>query len=209
MISILARIGTRAVLRMGSTLASSQHGSARFPPSAAAKLVRAARNLVRSSTSVKRAKVLSAGDQPILWQGDGFGRPMTLQPKPQPEPNVSSRDEFPRLVLKLIADLSPCTEPTLFIEAVLQGLQKFAPGTLVEFRKLLGQCVDKLQSGGYVRLDGKHFVIVAAGKSDEAEILELTTVAEDIFELTDVVGTAEEEDRGPTSRVGPSARPPR
>ena len=60
-----------------------------------------------------------------------------------------------------------------------------------------------------MRLDGKHFVIVATGKSDEAEIFELTTVAEDIFELTDVVGTAEEEDRGPTSRVGPSARPPR
>ena len=37
-----------------------------FPPSAAAELVRAARNLVRSSTSVKRAKVLSAGDNLFL-----------------------------------------------------------------------------------------------------------------------------------------------
>ena len=119
---------------------------------------------------------------------------MTLEPKPQAEPNVSSRDEFPRLVLKLIADVSPCTEPTLFIEAVLHDLQKFAPGTLVEFRKLLGQCVEKLQSSGYVRFDGKHFVIVATGKSEEAEILDLATIAEDIVELTDVVGTAEEED---------------
>ena len=179
-----------------------------FPPSAATKLVRAARNLVRSSTSVKRAKVLSAGDQPILWQGDGFGRPMTLEPKPQAEPNVSSRDEFPRLVLKLIADVSPCTEPTLFIEAVLHDLQKFAPGTLVEFRKLLGQCVEKLQSGGYVRFDGKHFVIVATGKSEEAEILDLATIAEDIVELTDVVGTAEEDILELTAEVQPPVSGP-
>ena len=46
---------------MAPTLAACQHGSARSPPSAAAELVRAARNLVRSSTRVKRAKVLSAG----------------------------------------------------------------------------------------------------------------------------------------------------
>ena len=44
-----------------------------FPPSAAAELVCAARNLVRSSTSVKRAKVLSAGDNPFVAKG-GFGR---------------------------------------------------------------------------------------------------------------------------------------
>ncbi len=43
-----------------------------------------------------------------------------------------------------------------------------------------------------MRFDGKHFVIVAA--SEEVEILELTTVAEDVLELTDVVGTSKKGD---------------
>ena len=112
-----------------------------------------------------------------------------MQPKSQAEPDVTSWNDFCRLVLEIIAELSPCPEPTLFVIAATRGLQRFGDGTLDHLSKLLGQCVQELQARGLVQLNQNHLVITPAESTEDDDILELTTVAgspvnEDILLLT-------------------------
>jgi hypothetical protein len=112
-----------------------------------------------------------------------------LQPKPQAEPDRTSWNEFCGLVLEIIAELSPCPEPTLFVVAATRDLQRFGDGTLDNLSKLLGQCVQELQARGLVQLNQNHLVITPAESTEDDDILELTTVVgspvnEDILLLT-------------------------
>jgi hypothetical protein len=108
--------------------------------------------------------------------------------KPQTEPHLSWND-FCRLVLKIIAELSPCPEPNLFVIAAVRGLERFGDGSLGDLRKLLSQCVQELQARGLVEINGEQLVITPAGSAEDGEdILDLTTELdaedEDILYLT-------------------------
>jgi hypothetical protein len=108
--------------------------------------------------------------------------------KPQAEPHLSWSD-FCRLVLKIIAELSPCPEPNLFVVAANRGLERFGDGSLGDLRKLLSQCVQELQARGLVEINGEQLVITPAGSAEDGEdILDLTTELdaedEDILYLT-------------------------
>jgi hypothetical protein len=123
-----------------------------------------------------------------------------LQPKTPDEPHLTSWNDFCRLVLEGIAELSPCTEPTLFVIAASRGLERFGDGTLADLRKLLGQCVQELKARGLVEISGEQLVIATASSAGNDDILDLTAdvesqpqsvnekpagrVADDILELT-------------------------
>ena len=112
-----------------------------------------------------------------------------MQPKPQAEPDRTSWNEFCGLVLEIIAGLSPCPEPTLFVVAATRDLQRFGDGTLDHLNKLLCQCVQELEARGLVQLNQNHLVITPAESTEDDDILELTTVVgspvnEDILLLT-------------------------
>jgi hypothetical protein len=109
-----------------------------------------------------------------------------LQPKPQAEPDPTCWNEFCGLVQEIIAELSPCPEPTLFVIAATRGLQRFGDGTLDDLGKLLRQSLQELQARGLVQINKDNLLLTPAEHDD---ILELTTVAqnpadEDILILT-------------------------
>ena len=127
-----------------------------------------------------------------------------MQLPPQAEPHLTSWNDFCRLVLEIIEELSPCPEPTLFVVAANRGLQRFGDGSLSELSKLLDHCVKELQARALVEIKEKHFVItreptaVAEGPEKE-EILDLPAVSrsvedEDVLDLTTVAGSAQDED---------------
>jgi hypothetical protein len=97
-----------------------------------------------------------------------------LQPKTQAEPDVTSWDDFCRLVLEIIAELSPCPEPTLFVIAATRGLQRFGEGTLEDLRKHLGQCVEELKTRGLVEINGSQLIAPPAGRTEHDHIFDLT-----------------------------------
>jgi hypothetical protein len=120
-----------------------------------------------------------------------------LQPKPPAEPKSTFWDEFCGLILEIIAELSPCPEPTLFVVAATRGLQRFGDGTLDGLSKLLGRCTQELQARGLVYINEQR-LITPARSVEEDEILELTTASEsveddDILELTTVDESVENE----------------
>jgi hypothetical protein len=142
-----------------------------------------------------------------------------VQPKPQAESDLTPRNDFCRLVLEIIGELSPCPEPTLFVVAANRGLQRFGDGSLGDLSKLLDHCVKELQERGLVEIKEKHLVVTpeptavaeapekeeilnlptVAGNAEDEDILDLTTIAgstenEDVLELTAVAGSAENED---------------
>jgi hypothetical protein len=126
-----------------------------------------------------------------------------LQPKPQAESDLTAWNDFCHLVLKIVDELSPCPEPTLFVVAANRGLQRFGDGSLGDLSKLLERCVKELQARGLVEIKEKHLVITpaltaGAGDPEKEEILDqpaLTRSAEDedILDLTTVTGSAEDE----------------
>ena len=101
-----------------------------------------------------------------------------VQLKPQAEPHLTSWDDFCRLVLKIIAELSPCSEPKLLIVAANRGLERFGDGSLGDLSKLLGQCVQELQARGLVEINGEQLVIAPAGSAEDEDILDLTAELE-------------------------------
>jgi hypothetical protein len=121
-----------------------------------------------------------------------------VQPKPQAEPPLTSWNDFCRLVLEIIGELSPCPEPTLFVVAANRGMQRFGDGTLDDLRKLLGQCVQELKSRELVEISGQQLVIATTRSAGEEHILDLTVesqpqsvkekaaepVGDDILDLT-------------------------
>jgi hypothetical protein len=111
-----------------------------------------------------------------------------LQPKPQAEPDRSSWNEFCGLVVEIIAELSPCPEPTLFVIAATRGLQRFGDGTLDDLGKLLRQSLQELQTRGLVQFNKDNLLVVPAEHED---ILELTTVVESPVEENILVLTPE------------------
>jgi hypothetical protein len=87
--------------------------------------------------------------------------------KPQSEPHLTSWDDFCRSVLKIIAELSPCSESKLLIVAANRGLERFGDGSLAGLSKLLGQCVQELQARGLVEINGEQLVIAPAGSAED------------------------------------------
>jgi hypothetical protein len=106
--------------------------------------------------------------------GDNDKGRVNLQPKPRTESSLTSWNDFCRLVLEIIEELSPCPEPTLFLVAANRGLHRFGEGTLDDLRKLLGQSVQELKSRGLVEISGEQLVIATAGSAGEEHILDLT-----------------------------------
>jgi hypothetical protein len=101
-----------------------------------------------------------------------------LQPKPQDGPQRTSRNDFCRLVLKIIAELSPCSESKLFIVAATRGLERFGDGSLGDLSKLLGQCVQELKARRLVEITGEQLVIAPPTIAEEEDILDLTAELE-------------------------------
>jgi hypothetical protein len=110
--------------------------------------------------------------------GDNDKGRVNLQPKPRTESSLTSWNDFCRLVLEIIEELSPCAQPTLFLVAANRGLQRFGDGTLDDLRKLLGQGVQELKSRGLVEISGGQLVIAAAGSAGAEHILDLTADVE-------------------------------
>ena len=111
-----------------------------------------------------------------------------MQPKPQAEPDRTSWNEFCGLVVEIIAELSPCPEPTLFVIAATRGLQRFGDGTLDDLGRLLRQSLQELQARGLVQINKNNFLITPAEHDD---ILELTTVAQSLADEEILVLTSE------------------
>ena len=118
-----------------------------------------------------------------------------MQPKPQAEPDRTSWNEFCGLVVEIIAELSPCPEPTLFVIAATRGLQRFGDGTLDNLGKLLRQSLQELQARGLVQINKDNLLITPAGP-DHEDILELTTVVENPVDEDILVLTSELERPG-------------
>jgi hypothetical protein len=78
------------------------------------------------------------------------------------------------LVLEIIAEQSPCSQPTLFVIATARGLQNFGDGTSSELKKLLGRCVLELKARGLVQIDGANLVLTPARGAEEKDIRERT-----------------------------------
>ena len=76
-------------------------------------------------------------------------------------------------MLEIIAELSPCPEPTLFVVAATRGLQRFANGSLEDLGKLLRKCVQELKSRGLVEIKGSQLVIAPARSTVDEDILDL------------------------------------
>ena len=95
-----------------------------------------------------------------------------MQPKPQTESSLTSWNDFCRLVLEIIMELSPCPEPTLFVVAATRGLQRFANGSLEDLGKLLRKCLQELNSRGLVEIKGGQLVIPTAGSRGDERILD-------------------------------------
>jgi len=101
-----------------------------------------------------------------------------LQPKPQAGPHPTSWNDFCRLVLKIIAELSPCSESRLLIVAANRGLERFGDGSLGDLSKLLGQCVQELQARRLVEITGEQLVIAPPASAEDEDILDLTAELE-------------------------------
>ena len=131
--------------------------------------------------------------------------------QPKHESDLSPWNDFCRLVLEIIGELSPCPEPTLFVVSANRGLQRFGDGSLGELSKLLDRCVKELQARGLVEINEKHLVIVpevtaVAQGAEKEEILVTTSVeGEDILDLTTVAGSADNEDVIDLTTVAESA----
>ena len=95
-----------------------------------------------------------------------------MQPKPQTESSLTSWNDFCRLVLEIITELSPCPEPTLFVVAATRGLQRFANGSLEDLGKLLRKCLQELNSRGLVEIKGGQLVIPTAGSRGDERIMD-------------------------------------
>ena len=89
-----------------------------------------------------------------------------MQPNPEAEPELTW-NEFRSSVLNLIAELSPCPVPTLFVEAGRRGLQRFGDGTLGDVSKLLGRWLEELQARGLVQINGGQLAITAWKAANE------------------------------------------
>jgi hypothetical protein len=94
-----------------------------------------------------------------------------LQSKPQAVPGLTSLNDFHRAVLEIIEEMSPCSEPKIFITMISRGLGSFGDGSLGDFRKLLGQCVQDLKARGLVAIDEDAFVIVSEVSAEDEDIL--------------------------------------
>jgi len=136
--------------------------------------------------------------------------------QPKHESDLTPWNDFCRLVLEIIGELSPCPEPTLFVVAANRGLQRFGDGSLSDLSKLLDHCVKELQARGLMEIKEKHLVIIpeltaAAENPEKEEILDLTTVAgsakdDGILELTTLARSAEDEDVLELTTVARSAK---
>ena len=111
-----------------------------------------------------------------------------MQPKPQTELNPTSWNEFCALVVEIVAELSPCPEPTLFVIAATRGLQRFGDGTLDDLGKLLRQSLQELQARGLVEINKDNLLITF---TEHEDILELTTVVESPVDEDILVPTSE------------------
>jgi hypothetical protein len=101
-----------------------------------------------------------------------------LQSKPQAVPGLTSLNDFHRAVLEIIEEMSPCSEPKIFITTISRGLGSFGDGSLGDFRKLLGQCVQDLKARGLVAIDEDAFVIVSEVSAEDEDILDPTAELE-------------------------------
>jgi hypothetical protein len=101
-----------------------------------------------------------------------------LEPKPQAESHPTSWNDFCRLVLEIIAELSPCSESKLFIVAANRRLERFGDGSLSDVNNLLGQCVQELQARGLVEITGEQLVIATPASAEDEDILDLTNELE-------------------------------
>jgi hypothetical protein len=81
-------------------------------------------------------------------------------------------------VLKIIAELSPCSESKLLIVAANHGLERFGDGSLGDLSKLLGQCVQELQARRLVEITGEQLVIAPPASAEDEDILDLTAELE-------------------------------
>jgi hypothetical protein len=96
-----------------------------------------------------------------------------LQSKPQAGPHPASWNDFCCLVLKIIAELSPCSQSKLFIVAATRGLERFGNGSLGDLSKLLGQCAQELQARGLVEITGEQLVIAPPTSAKDDDMLDL------------------------------------
>jgi len=82
------------------------------------------------------------------------------------------------LVLEIIAELSPCPEPTVFLAAGTRRLQRFTGGSLEDLGKLIRQCVQELKDRGLVEIKGSQLVIAPARSAVDEDILDLKSDVE-------------------------------
>ena len=117
-----------------------------------------------------------------------------MDPKPGAKPNLTSWNDFCRLVLEIIAEQSPCSKPTLLVLAAARGLQRFGDGFFGGLNKLLGRCVQELNARALVHTDGERLLITPTRRAESEDIFELTAElheVEDILELMEEVPTNE------------------
>ena len=110
-----------------------------------------------------------------------------MQSKSKAAPDLVSSNEFQRSVLSIIEESSPCSEPKLFMSAVVRGLTRFGDESLADLRDRLVRCAQELKAHGLIEINEDAYVIVPTTSPDEHVVIDEGSEAEEALkqEATD------------------------
>jgi TolA-binding protein len=136
----------------------------------------------------------------------GHKKEVQLQSKSQPD--FSTSNAFNRAVLEIIADLSPCSEPKLFMTAITRGLTRASEESLGDFRARLGRCVEHLQARGVVAREGDELALASTADAENLTA-ELEFAKEDVSTLREELQSLQTQAQEPERpREDPKANEP-
>jgi len=95
-----------------------------------------------------------------------------LQSKLEAAPGVVSSNEFQRSVLSIIQECSPCSEPKLFMTAIVRELPRVGDESLADLRDRLAQCAQDLKAHGLIEINEDDYIFVRTASPDHPDIIE-------------------------------------
>lgn len=114
-----------------------------------------------------------------------------LRSKVLSEPGLTDLDDTHRSVLNIVAENLPCTEPKLFITAIISGLECFSGVSLGDLRERLGQYVQDLKAAGLVEIVDNEFVLADTTGAEDDDVLDQTEENQQSAHIVDEVITDE------------------
>ena len=102
----------------------------------------------------------------------GLIREVQLQSKLQAAPDIVFSNEFQRSVLSIIEKCSPCSEPKLFMTAVVRELPRDGGESLADLRDRLVQCAQDLKAHGLIEINEDDYIFVPTTSPDHPGIID-------------------------------------